>query len=134
MNDTNHTNEINSLEVYTMNKTVSMAMAERNDYYHMNKRRIWMIGLVALVAIVIFSLYFFSKTVTAERTTDRIKSVASIEVKHGDTLWSIASEFVTEEYDNLNEYIEEIKRSNGMVSDTIRTGNFIIVPYYTDAS
>ena len=35
---------------------------------------------------------------------------------------------------NMNEYIEEIKDSNGMVSDTIHTGNFIIVPYYADTS
>jgi hypothetical protein len=40
---------------------------------------------------------------------------------------------MTDEYDDMNEYIKEIKDSNGMDSDDIHVGNFIIVPYYVDA-
>lgn len=116
-----------------MNRTVNM-VAESRDYYQMNKKRIWVIGVVILLVLILFSVGFISKTVTAQRNGDRIKLVTSIEIKKGDTLWSIASDYMSEEYDDMNEYIEEIKESNGMFTDDIRTGNYIIVPYYADAS
>jgi hypothetical protein len=116
-----------------MNKTANY-ITEGSEYYRLNKKRVWSIGLAVLLVLVILSVFFITKTVTAQRSIDRTKLVTSIEVKKGDTLWSIASEYVTDEYNDLNEYIDEIKNSNGMVSDEIHTGNYIIVPYYVDAS
>lgn len=116
-----------------MNRTVDMMM-ERNNYYQMNKKRLWIVGIVVLFVLIIFSAYFFSKTVTAQRNTERTKLVTSVEIKKGDTLWSIATEYMSDEYDNQLEYIDEIKECNGLVSDTIHTGNYIIVPYFADAS
>ncbi len=112
----------------------TIIIAEGQDYYQNNRKRVWTIGVIILAFLVIFSVGFITKTVTAQRYTDRIKLVTSIEVKKGDTLWSIASNYISDEYDDMNEYIEEIKGSNGMTSDHIRAGNFIIVPYYADAS
>lgn len=92
-----------------------------------------MIGIAVFFVLVLFSIYFFSKTVTAERNTERVKLVSSVEIKEGDTLWSIASDYISEEYSNMKEYIKEIKECNGLASDTIHEGNYIIVPYYADA-
>ena len=57
-----------------------------------------------------------------------------MEIQRGDTLWSIASTYISDEYKDLNEYIDEIMISNGMSSDIIQAGKYIIVPYYADAS
>jgi hypothetical protein len=103
-------------------------------YYQLNKKRVWRFGVAVLLLLVLFSVFFITKTVTAQRAVDRTKLVTCIEVQKGDTLWSIASSYFTDEYHDLNEYINEIKDSNGMVSDEIHTGNYIIVPYYADAS
>lgn len=100
----------------------------------LNRRRLWMIGSIILALLVLLSMYFFSKTVTAQREGRRSKLVTSVEIKKGDTLWSIASRYITDEYDDINEYIEEIMRSNGLTSETIHAGNHIIVPYYTDSA
>lgn len=116
-----------------MNRTANIMMDGQN-YYHTNKKRIWILGAIVLLLIIIFSISFVTKTVTAQRDVARTKLVTSIEVKHGDTLWSIASDFMSEEYDNLNDYIDEIKESNGISSDEIHAGNYIIVPYFADAS
>jgi cell division protein YceG involved in septum cleavage len=107
---------------------------ESQNYYQANKKRIWIFGIAILFLAAILSVGFITKTVSAQRTGERVKHVTSIEIQKGDTLWSIASEFYSDEYDDLNEYIEEIKCSNGMASDEIHTGNYIIVPYFADAS
>lgn len=98
-----------------------------------NRNRIWMIGIGVLLVVVLFSVFFFSKTVTAQREGDRVKLITSVEVKKGDTLWSIATVYMTEEYNDINDYIKEIKSCNGLATDNINAGNYIIVPYYADA-
>jgi LysM repeat protein len=120
-------------EVYKMTRTVNFKMESQN-YYQMNKKRVWTVGIILLFVLLLFSVYFFSKTVTAERTTERVKMVTSVEIKKGDTLWSIASDYISDEYSDLNEYIDEIKDTNGLISDTIHVGSYIIIPYYVDSS
>ncbi len=107
---------------------------EGNAYYQMNRKRLWMIGSLVLVVLVIFSVFFMTKTVTAQREGERSKQVVCIEIKKGDTLWSIASQYMTEEYEDMNEYIEEIMESNGLLTDEIHAGNYIIVPYYAEVT
>ncbi len=116
-----------------MSRAAAIIM-EGQNYYQENKKRIWTLGIVILLLAVIFSVGFITKTVTASRSNERIKLVTSIEIQKGDTLWEIASAYMSEEYDDLNDYIYEIKRSNGMTSDDIHTGNFLILPYYEDAA
>lgn len=116
-----------------MNRTTDLMMETRN-YYQSNRKRLWLIGAVLLFVVVLLSVAFITKTVTAQRSAERSKLIVSVEIEKGDTLWSIASEYMSDEYDDMNEYITEIKATNGMVSDDIHIGNYIVVPYYTDAS
>lgn len=116
-----------------MNRTTQIMM-DGHNYYHYNKKRIWIAGIAVLAIILVLSLSFFPKTVTAQRNGERVKLVTSVEIKRGDTLWSIATEYMSDEYDNIKDYIKEIKKSNGMSSDEIHTGNYIVIPYYSDAT
>lgn len=98
------------------------------------RRRFKLIGLAILFLLIALTLVFTSKEANAERPVKRIKQVVSVEIQRGDTLWSIASTYISDEYKDLNEYIDEIMISNGMSSDIIQAGKYIIVPYYADAS
>lgn len=98
------------------------------------RRRFKLIGLAVLFLLIALTLVFTSKEANAERPVRRIKQVVSVEIQRGDTLWSIASTYISDEYKDLNEYIDEIMISNGMSSDIIQAGKYIIVPYYADAS
>lgn len=113
---------------------LSTRMIEYQTYFETNKKRIWVAGAAILFILLVFSISFISKTVTAERTSNRLKLITSVEVKKGDTLWSIASAYLSDEYDSIHEYVDEIMISNGMASEQIHAGNFIIVPYYSDLS
>jgi cell division protein YceG involved in septum cleavage len=100
----------------------------------LRRRRAFLFGFVLFVVLSFFSIVFITKTVTAEREMDRAKKITSVQIKKGDTLWSIAKSYISDEYNDIDDYIDEIKTSNGLSSDTIHAGNYIIVPYYTDAS
>lgn len=93
-------------------------------------RTMILIGMI-LVFSIILSLSIITTKVTAERALEREKTVTSVKIEKGDSLWSIASHYFTDEYKDMNVYIEEIKFSNGLTSDTIHEGRYIIVPYYT---
>lgn len=64
----------------------------------------------------------------------RDKRVLSVTIEKNDSIWSIAKQYYTEECGSLENYIDEIKRSNSLGSDTIFAGSKIIVPVWaTDA-
>jgi cell division protein YceG involved in septum cleavage len=97
----------------------------------LEKRRTLILTGIIILSIMILSLGFITTKVTAEKSIQRDKTVVSVKIEKGDSLWSIASKYISDEYDNINTYIKEIKKSNGLVTDTIHEGRYIIVPYYT---
>ena len=97
------------------------------------RKKLKWIGIGLLLIVLLVTFIFTTKTVTAKREIDRVKQVTSIQIQKGDTLWSIATRYISDEYKDVNEYIAEIMHSNGLASEDIHTGNYIIVPYYADA-
>ena len=59
------------------------------------------------------------------------KYYTSIEVQSGDTLWSIASDHITEEYRDMNAYIDEVCSINKISQDEIHAGQYLTIPYYS---
>ena len=54
----------------------------------------------------------------------------SVQIKSGDTIWSIAETWMTDEWQDTREYVNEIKAINNLTSDTIHAGNYLVIPYY----
>lgn len=89
--------------------------------------------LVAIATLVVITVLVSSiavNKVSASSHGDREKVVTSVEIKSGDTLWDIASRYYSDEFEDMNDYIKEIKKVNNMPTDKIIEGNYIIVPYY----
>lgn len=59
-----------------------------------------------------------------------VQYYTSVEIESGDSLWSIASEYMTDDYESVEAYVEEIKALNGLGDDRIHAGKFLLVPYY----
>ncbi|MCD7826589.1 MAG: LysM peptidoglycan-binding domain-containing protein [Clostridiaceae bacterium] len=93
--------------------------------------RIGMLLIVLLVLIFGASQAFHTVSVEVKASDTRELSFKSVPVTNQDTLWSIAKENYSSEYQSIQEYIEEIKRCNSLSSDEIRAGSFLLVPYYT---
>ena len=71
-----------------------------------------------------------AEAVTYNEVMPKEKIITTVCVEKDSTLWDIASRYYTDDYTNINDMVQEIKRSNGMQTDTIHEGAYIIVPHY----
>lgn len=53
----------------------------------------------------------------------------SVRIAPGDTLWSIADEYMDTGWSDRESYIEEIRAINHLTDDDIQAGAYIVVPY-----
>ena len=60
------------------------------------------------------------------------KYYTDIVIQKGESLWDIANEHMTEEYDSPKTYIKEVKSINSLTDvDKIYAGQRIVIPYYS---
>lgn len=59
------------------------------------------------------------------------KYFASVMVQPGDTLSSIAREYMDEHYDSVDAYVSEVRFTNHLLDDDICAGEYLILPYYS---
>ncbi len=87
--------------------------------------------IIAAALVFLFTVFFVVKSVKAgESKPARYKSFVSVEVKAGDTVWSIAEANISEEYASVSELVKEIVKTNHLQNGRIDAGNYIIVPVY----
>ncbi len=103
-------------------------------YFFCRGLRSRIILAIAVLLVFLLSLSILTQSVSASEHPERIKKVISIEIKSGDTLWAIATQYYTDEYDSISDYVTEIKATNHLHSDTIHSGNYLVIPYYTEAN
>ena len=89
---------------------------------------ILMICFVMFLGVCFFSR--FNNTGKVSASTSNQKYFVCIDIEEGDTLWSIADTYISEEYSSLDEYVEEIMELNALTDDKIYCGATLVVPYY----
>ena len=97
-------------------------------------RRHIMMFILTIVLISGFSVGFFSFKTKAQNETEKVayKYYKSIIVKSGDTIWDYAEEYANMDYyDSYDSYIKEVIRINAMPDDSIQSGQYLIIPYYS---
>lgn len=62
----------------------------------------------------------------------RYKYYTSVYVDRDETLWNIASEYMSTEYADIRDYMDEVKSINHLTDDELQYGTTICVPYYSD--
>jgi len=97
-------------------------------YFFLGKATCILVIMVAIFFMVLFILP--ERTASAENTVGATYTITSVKIEEGDSLWSIAKKHYSEEFSSLNNYIAEIKRMNGLSSDTVFAGSYILVPQY----
>ncbi len=97
------------------------------------KRKL-VIGIIVAVFAIMMLFVFGGMRASADSTlrVNERKFFTSYVVKSGDCLWDIAGDYMTKEYMNRNEYIDEVIESNQLESDELYPGQLLILPYYAD--
>lgn len=99
--------------------------------YQMKKR--CYLALFALLFVISISLFVGNTRSKAENEFDPALSVSyhSIMIQSGDTLWSIASEQTAHIAElDCKTYVKEVMKINGLGSDEINYGDYLIIPVY----
>ncbi len=87
------------------------------------------VGFTALFLVLNFMV---TTTSAAERQVRQL-CYESIQIREGDSLWSIAEENYSEDYASVAAYVKDIARANGIREDSdIHAGEHLILPYYED--
>jgi len=87
-------------------------------------------AVVLFIAIV--SISYFAYANDQPESVECAKYYKSIMVYQGDTLDSIADQYITDEYPSKEQYIYEVSCINALSDDTeLIAGNYLIIPYYT---
>ena len=94
-------------------------------------------GIFAVVVILAcsfaFGSFFSSAHSNEQAEYEGYKYYKSIEIKKGDSLWSIAETYMNEKYNSIHEYIDELASINNMGADNlddIQEGDYLMVAYY----
>ena len=53
----------------------------------------------------------------------------TIQIEEGDTLWTLADQYMGNSSFDRQEYIDEVKEMNHLTSDTIESGAYLMIPY-----
>lgn len=94
------------------------------------QKRIAALFCSVIAVVIICSILFGTINTQAAPAEITTKYYTSIQIESGDTLWSIANEYITGEYSDINDYIDEICTINHISKDEIHTGKYLVVPYY----
>ena len=85
--------------------------------------------IISILAITFGS--FLSKAKDTNSDVPTYKYFTSIQVKTGDSLYSIANEYIDQSMQSMDSYMNEVIHMNSLDSDTIHAGQYLIVPYYS---
>lgn len=92
---------------------------------------------IALMMVAAFCSGFFGHTLLSAHAEEKNAQTlnryyTSIQLKNGDSLWDIAHTYAGESGYTVREYVEELKRMNGLSSEAIHSGEYLTVMYFAE--
>lgn len=106
-----------------------MKKGKRN---HKGRNLRWIL-LMSLAAIILFVVFSTSAVnASSSNTNGRYKYYTTVYVDRDTTLWGIAQEYMTEEYSDTYDYMDEVMKINNLSSDKLEYGTTLCIPYYSD--
>ncbi len=95
------------------------------------------IALGLIIAVIIFTTSFITAVLMSKASSKdvAVKYYTQITVERGDTLSTLASRYMTDDYGSVDTYINEVRSINHMSEeDELIAGTNVVVPYYSFSS
>ena len=122
---------------YSVGYKVDYAARSKERYLQRRKQarmqRLF-IAVAIILTVTILSIVFgaiFTYADSKSNVPEREKCYKSVMVQSGDTLTSIADAYISAEYSDTTQYINEVMHINYLQDESIQAGNCIVIPYYT---
>ena len=104
-----------------------MKAKRRVNRYRAMAKRVSLL-IVSLILLCFLAVSFKNiKSVAHENDRSFNKFYMSIEIEPGDSLWSIANHYMTDDYSSIDAYINELRSLNNLESDELIAGNYLSV-------
>ncbi|MBO4609854.1 MAG: LysM peptidoglycan-binding domain-containing protein [Lachnospiraceae bacterium] len=105
---------------------------------YLKNRKVQIIAAALIIAMITvvsgtFAIRSHAESVNAESDTVYYRYTAMYRVCSGDTLTSIAEQYMDDvHYDSVSDYVKELRQMNGMYNDDkLKSGELIAVTYYS---
>lgn len=96
-------------------------------------RGILSISTVIVSIVIVFFISGMNTSAHSIHDKQEYKYFTSYELQHGDSLWSIATEYADEHYESIEDYMEEVCVINSITEgSTLVAGTNLIIPYYSE--
>ncbi|MDO5406189.1 MAG: LysM peptidoglycan-binding domain-containing protein [Eubacteriales bacterium] len=100
------------------------------------KRSIRNLTVVLLMILAFCSGFFGHTLLNAHAEEENVKPLnryyTSIQLRGGDSLWEIADQYADGSGYSTREYLDELKRVNGLKGEEIHSGEYLTVFYYAE--
>lgn len=120
-----------------MNNSISERRIRNNRRMRkLQLRRHVIMSLLTVLLVFGCSGLFFGFKSKAQSGDEGIpcKYYKSVMVRSGDTIWDYADLYADRDfYDSHDSYIREVMKMNGLSDEHIQSGQYILLPYYSDA-
>ena len=123
--------------VYLLNKKtkesqILQARTRKNQLFFNNKVQVSAIciSIIIMLLIICSGIIIANAAVSDDVKSDQSKYYTSISIEKGDTLWSIASNYVSGPK-TISNYVNDLKEINNLQTDCIYQGQNLIVYYYS---
>lgn len=105
------------------------SLSRREAIVSTQKRMIFVVVILCISLLILGSSTYvaFAKS---DNQHEPVKQYISIQIQSGETLWSIASEYVKDTNVSKEEYIAEVTSVNNLKDSQIHSWQYIIIPEY----
>lgn len=97
------------------------------------KKMIMILALMVFISSNIFGVSLLNTMAKEPSRPEQVSYYKSIQIKSGDSLWSIASEYTKDTDIKIQDYIHQLMQMNGLKEETIHAGQYLTVMYMVDA-
>ena len=109
-------------------------MTRRQKIYM--KRRLRNLTVILLMILAFCSGFFGHTLLNAHAEEESVRSLnryyTSIQLRQGDNLWDIANQYSKGTNYSVKEYVNELKKINGLKGEDIHSGEYLTVVYFSE--
>ncbi len=124
-------------------KAQARAQAQKRAHIQAAKKKQAIKRQALLAAVMFLTILTTVFVITGCLKTNQVKASSAkeenvyyktIQVEEGDTLWTLADQYMGSNSFDRQQYIDEVKEMNHLTDDTIESGAYLMIPYVKTVS